>query len=168
VLNQLLALARASRVQLHEAKAPVDLVAMARAVCADYAQAAWQRGGEIAMVVPDALELVGHAVLLDLAVRNLLENALKHTPQGTRISVQIGQSDTGAAWLQVCDDGGRLQAAVGNAKVARPVDSLHLGHEIVLRVAEMHGGAFGPVTAPAPFTTCYRLDFPPPVAVAAG
>ena len=168
VLNQLLALARASRVQLHEAKAPVDLVAMARAVCADYAQAAWQRGGEIAMVVPDTLELVGHAVLLDLAVRNLLENALKHTPQGTRISVQIGQSDTGAAWLQVCDDGGRLQAAVGNAKVARPVDSLHLGHEIVLRVAEMHGGAFGPVTAPAPFTTCYRLDFPPPVAVAAG
>lgn len=167
VLNQLLALARASRAQLHEAKAPVDLVAMARAVCADYAQAAWQRGGDLALVAPDALQWAGHAVLLDLAVRNLVENALKHTPHGTQISVQIGQSDNGAAWLQVCDDGGRLQAG-GNAGVARPVDSLHLGHEIVLRVAEMHGGAFGATGAPAPFTTCYRLDFPPPAAVAAG
>jgi len=168
VLNQLLALARASRAQLHEAKAPVDLAATARAVCADYAQAAWKRGGEIALVAPDTLELTGHAVLLDLALRNLVENALKHTPQGTRISVQIGQADTGAAWLQVCDDGARLQAAAGNTRVARPVDSLHLGHEIVLRVAQMHGAAFGAVAAPAPFTTCYRLDFPHPAAVAAG
>ena len=168
VLNQLLALARASRAQLHEAKAPLDLVPMARAVCADYAQHAWQRGSDIALVAPDTLELAGHAVLLDLAVRNLVENALKHTPQGTRISVQIGRSDTGAVWLQVCDDGGRLQAAAGNAKMARPVDSLHLGHEIVLRVAQMHGGAFGAVAATAPFTTCYRLDFPPPAAAAAG
>jgi len=48
------------------------------------------------------------------------------------------------------------------------VDSLHLGHEIVLRVAQMHGAAFGAVAAPAPFTTCYRLDFPHPAAVAAG
>jgi len=168
MLNQLLALARASRAQLHETKAPVDLAATARAVCADYAQAAWQRGGEIDLVAPDALVLAGHAVLLDLALRNLVENALKHTPQGTRISVQIGQADTGAAWLQVCDDGARLQAAAGNTRVARPVDSLHLGHEIVLRVAQMHGAAFGAVAAPAPFTTCYRLDFPHPAAVAAG
>ena len=107
-------------------------------------------------------------MLLDLAVRNLVENALKHTPPGTRISVQIGQSDTGAAWLQVCDDGKRVQADGDNARVVRPVDSLHLGHEIVLRVAQMHGGAFGAAAAPAPFTTCYRLDFPPPAAVAAG
>ena len=82
--------------------------------------------------------------------------------------MQIGQSDTGAAWLQVCDDGRRVQAAGGNAKVARPVDSLHLGHEIVLRVAQMHGGDFGAAAAPAPFTTCFRLDFPPPVAAQAG
>ena len=47
VLNQLLALARASRAQLHEAKAPVDLAATARAVCADYAQAAWKRGARL-------------------------------------------------------------------------------------------------------------------------
>lgn len=168
VLNQLLALARASRAELHEAKAPVDLAATARAVCADYAQAAWQRAGEIAVDAPEHLALAGHAVLLDLALRNLVENALRHTPRGTRIAVQLGQAEGGALWLQVCDDGRRMPAGATQPPEPRPVDSLHLGHEIVKRVAEMHGGSFGPAVAPAPFTTCYRLDFPSPAGVAAG
>ena len=160
VLNQLLALARASRAELHEAKAPVDLSALARTVCADYAQAAWQRGDDIALLAPPALSVPGHAVLLDLAARNLVENALKHTPQGTHIAMQVGVSDAGAAWLQVCDDGARDSGGGGAEGVARMEDSLHLGHEILRRVADIHGGQFGPAPAPEPFTTCYRLDLP--------
>ena len=38
------------------------------------------------------------------------------------------------------------------------VDSLHLGHEIVTRVAQVHRARFGQAPAPVPFTTCYRLD----------
>ena len=90
VLNQLLALARASRAELHEAKAPVDLSALVRHVCADYAQAAWQRGDDLALVAPPGIVVQGHAVLLDIAVRNLLDNALKHSPDGTRIAVEVG------------------------------------------------------------------------------
>ena len=64
------------------------------------------------------------------------------------------------AWLQVCDDGARA-VAVGDVVAAAPVavDSLHLGHEIVARVAQVHRARFGKAPAPAPFTTCYRLDF---------
>lgn len=161
VLNQLLALARASRAELHEAKAPADLSALARSVCADYAQAAWKRGDDLALSAPPALTVPGHAVLLDIALRNLVENALKHTPDGTQIAVQLGSATDGGAWLQVCDDGARQQAGgtAGRTEVV-PVDSLHLGHEILRRVADIHGGHFGAVPAPAPFTTCYRLDLP--------
>lgn len=168
VLDQLLALARASRAELHEAKAPVDLSALARAVCADHAQAAWLRGDDIALQAPPALTVPGHAVLLDSAVRNLVENAIKHTPDGTRIAVQLGVLEPGGAWLQVCDDGARNAPAAGGVAARRPVDSLHLGHEILRRVADIHGGRFAAAPAPAPFTTCYRLDLPPPADVAPG
>ncbi len=159
VLNQLLALARASRAELHEAKTPLDLAGIGRVVCADYAQAAWQRGGEIALDAPGEMAMQGHAVLLDLALRNLMENAIKHTPEGTHIAVQMGWTGAGALWLQVCDDGARGAGAAPVAPTVAPVDSLHLGHEIVRRVAEVHGATFGAMPAPAPFTTCYRLEF---------
>lgn len=163
VLNQLLALAHTSRAQWHEAAAPLDLATLARAVCADYAQAAWKRGDQIAVVGPPLLMLQGHAVLIDMVLRNLLENALKHTPPHTHIEVQLGQTPAGAVWMQVCDDGARppggeaVQKAVPAAR-----DSLHLGHEIIARVAQVHGAHFGAALAPAPFTTCYRMDFAVP------
>ena len=169
VLNQLLALARASRAELHEAKAPVDLSALARLVCADYAQAAWKRGNDLALSAPPVLTVPGHAVLLDIAVRNLVENALKHTPEGTQIAVQLGAPDTGGAWLQVCDDGARQRAgSAADRTAAVPVDSLHLGHEILRRVADIHGGGFGSAPAAPPFTTCFRLDLPPSVVTPPG
>ena len=161
VLDQLLALARASRAELHEAKAPVDLCAVARQVCADYAQLAWQRGDDIAFSAPAQLWVPGHVVLLEIAARNLVENALKHTPPGTHIAVQIGCSGGVGAWLQVCDDGGRARVeALGAPEGKSPADGLHLGHEILRRVADIHGGQFGPVAAEEPFTTCYRLYLP--------
>jgi len=159
VLNQLLALARASRAELHDTKAPVDLSALARTVCADYAQAAWQRGDDIALEAPAVLSVQGHAVLLDIALRNLVENALKHTPPGTRIAVQAGVAQAGQVWLQVSDDGARSSAERAGG-LPRPVDSLHLGHEILRRVADVHGGQFSPVAAQPPFTTSYRLVLP--------
>ena len=57
----------------------MDLAALARNACAEYAQAAWQRGDELEVSAPDALLVRGHPVLLDLLLRNLIENALKHT-----------------------------------------------------------------------------------------
>ncbi len=163
VLNQLLALARTSRAELHEVAVPVDLVALAQEVSADFAQMAWERQDDIAVTGPASVSLQGHPFLLELALRNLLENAIKHTPPGTQIEVQLGgRADAPglparAIWLQVCDNGKRDQAqAVAGAPAA---DSLRLGHEIVARVAEVHGAQFGPVAAPAPFTTCYRMGF---------
>ncbi|GAB3365476.1 MULTISPECIES: histidine kinase dimerization/phospho-acceptor domain-containing protein [Giesbergeria] len=161
VLQQLLALARTSRGQWHGTASAVDLAALARTVAADYAQAVWQRQDTLAVQGPEALMVQGHTVLLEMALRNLIENALRHTPPATHIEVQCGEATDAQAgpWLQVCDDGARPSAG-GAPMPAKPVDSLHLGHEIIARVAQVHGAAFGMVPAPAPLTTCYRLDFP--------
>ncbi len=159
VLTQLLALARIARNQWQESAAPVDLAQLVRSVAADYAHVAWEREDELSVVAPAALVIQGHAVLLEMALRNLIENAVRHTPEGTCIEVQCGLAASGggaAAWLQVCDDGVRRQAAQPAAPLA---DSLRLGHEIVARVAAVHGATFAHTAAQAPFTTCYRLDF---------
>ncbi|MDF1484609.1 histidine kinase dimerization/phospho-acceptor domain-containing protein [Ramlibacter sp. H39-3-26] len=154
VLGQLLALARTSRAELHDAAAPVDLAALAREVCGGYAQDAWARHDSLAVEGPEALALQGHALLLEMALRNLVENALKHTPPGTRIEVRLGLAGA-APWLQVSDDGLRAAASLA----ARTPDSLRLGHQIVTRVAEAHGARFGAAAAAPPFTTCYRMAF---------
>lgn len=155
VLQQILALARAGRVEMTQQASPVDLARLAREVAADYAQAAWQHGSSLAVDVPEPLVAVGHAGLLEVALRNLVENALRHTPHGTQIEVR-GNCEGGECWLQVSDDGGRD----GAGRRPQPVDSLHLGHEIVARVAQLHRGRFGPHAPQPPHTTCYRLTLP--------
>ena len=155
VLNQLLALARAGRTLLHTPAEPVDWAELARGVAASQVQSAWARQDELSVQAPDKLSVQGNTVLLELAIRNLVENAIKHTPHGTRIEIQAG-ADASCVWMQVCDDGQREAAA---AHVA-PVDSLHLGHEIVARVMHAHYGRFVQIAAPAGFTTCYRMEIP--------
>ncbi len=156
VLNQLLALARASRGAVQAPREQVDLAELARTVAAEYAQTAWERADTIEVDAPVSLGVQGQPILLGMALRNLVENALRHTPHGTRVAVQCGAgSETAAPWLQVCDDGLRG----GANRDPAPDDSLHLGHEIVTRVADEHGARFIKASAPAPYTTCYRIDF---------
>ncbi|WP_051303693.1 two-component sensor histidine kinase [Comamonas composti] len=164
VLSQLLALARADRSMQAEAPETVDLAALARQVVADHGQAAWRRDCTLAVQAPRRLLVQGNAVLLEMAVRNLVENAIKHTPSGTRIELQAGMGAQGGAWVQVCDDGRREE----RPGTASPADSLHLGHEIVARVMRAHFGRFSQPAAPAGFTTCYRVEIPGGAFVSAG
>ena len=105
--------------------------------------------------MPEQLRVEGHATLLEVALRNLVENALRHTPPGTQIEIQGGSTGK-QCWLQVCDDGGRA----GQTAAPEPVGSLHLGHEIIARIMALHQGEFARSEAPAPYTTCYRLGMP--------
>jgi two-component system sensor histidine kinase QseC len=140
VLTHLLALARASRAALDESAQPLDLDAMARRVVGDFAPAAHAGGRELALASPGPFRLQGHAVLLELALRNLIENALAHTPPGTQVEVEL---DAAQGLLQVSDDGPLhrwrvQQRGTGGGQALR----LGLGHRVVEKVAALHGAMF--------------------------
>lgn len=156
VISQLLALARTGQAGLQQPLVRLDVAALARQVVGDYAQAAWQSGHQLSVQGAEHLHILAHPLLLELALRNLIDNALQHTPGGTAVSVQCG-CDAGGPWLQVCDDGkGR---STGSGLPLPSTERLGLGHKIVGRVMDIHGGSFAQHPAPAPFTRCYRLAF---------
>ncbi|MDB5458621.1 MAG: sensory histidine protein kinase [Caulobacteraceae bacterium] len=82
---------------------PVDLAAVALRVADAYRPDAEESGRQIDACLRPA-GVMGDAELLTHAVANLLDNALKHTPEGTRIFLETGQGD-GHPWLSVSDDG---------------------------------------------------------------
>lgn len=157
VLADLLALARASRAQWDEAAQPVDLAEVARGVVADFAPHAHETGHDLALVSSAPFALAGHPLLLELALRNLLENAISHTPAGTHVEIQL---DAQQRWLQVCDDA--PSDALVPARDERPAAAvslgLGLGHRVVEKIAAIHGASFAQVRQEG-FSSCYRISF---------
>lgn len=86
----------------------------------------------------------GQAEALFRAVRNLIENAIRHTPSGVSIEVEIGKDGT----VRVLDDGPGIAEADRESIFRRfwrrdrgRVESRGLGLAIVARVAEAHDGS---------------------------
>jgi two-component system sensor histidine kinase QseC len=160
VLAQVLALARASQTEMTETAQPVDLAELARRVVSEFAPQASADGHVLAYRGPSTCMRRGHPVLLELALRNLVENAVSHTPPGTSIEVQV---DDAGRWLQVSDDG-RSQAARDDGAPsprARLSLGLGLGHRVVEKVAAIHGGALRKIEAESDGITTYRIGLGP-------
>jgi two-component system, OmpR family, sensor histidine kinase QseC len=157
VLTHLLALARTSRAELDDAAETLDLDALARRVVSDFAPAAHASGRELGLSSSGPFPISGHPVLLELALRNLVQNALAHTPPGTQIEVEL---DPAGGVLQVSDDG-PLHVARSGEPAAASVQPLRLGlgHRVVEKVAALHGASFEPDVALPGERRGWRLRF---------
>lgn len=139
---QLLALTRAEHVPDMERHSDVDLVALARQVTADHLWRAHERGDDLGLECAAEPVLVqGHALLLQEALGNLIDNALHHGGPGVRVTVRVGQH-----WLEVEDDGPGIDPThQGHVferfyRAAAPgVSGSGLGLAIVQEIARQHG-----------------------------
>ena len=157
LVEQLLALARSEPVAL-AAMESVDLAEIARRAIADTVPYAASRGTELALVADAPLHVGGDALALGLLVRNLVDNAVRYSPNGTRVDVSVAnESSAGgrAAVLRVDDAG----PGIPEAERARVFDRFYrrassaaegsgLGLAIVRSVAEAHGANVSLETSP--------------------
>lgn len=156
-LQQLLDLARAQQGS-RTGREPVDLVALAREVVTDHVPAAHASGHELSLLAePASVTVTGDATLLRLALRNLVDNALRHTPCGTQVEVAVRVDAQGRAALCVCDTGATMphppQAAAADTA------GMGIGLTLVQRIAEHHGARLAHGDAPPPFATRWAIEW---------
>jgi two-component system sensor histidine kinase QseC len=156
ILSQLLDLARAQSLTGDQSES-VDLCALALRVVSEHAALAHELGQDIALEAPEqALALPGQATLLELALRNLVDNALRHNPAGTYVEVRVARDGAGQVTLSVSDDGGEFSAA----RTADPDSGLGIGLTLVDRIAQSQGARLLRDAGAAPFGKRFALVWP--------
>ncbi|MGE8672940.1 MAG: ATP-binding protein [Achromobacter kerstersii] len=90
--------------QVEGAAEPVALDRLAEMIVRDSEGLAHRKHQRISLDT-QAAEVRGGVDALGVLVRNLLDNALRYTPDGGRVSVACGPLDNGGAWLTVQDNG---------------------------------------------------------------
>ena len=145
IVSQLLDMARLE--QTNEAPGETDILEAGRSVVTALAPEAIRKGQTLGLIEPEGVTAV-HVRAREQDVwhmlRNLVENAIRHTPAGTTIDVAIGTDGS----LTVRDDGpgipGEFHEHIFKRFWRRNRNSgsgAGLGMAIVQRVAEANGGS---------------------------
>ena len=168
VFQSLLQLAQVDSGTARDRFAPVELTALCQTMAEVYEPTASARGQTLHCDLPAApVTVQGERNLLGQVLANLLENAIRHTPEGSRITVALRREAEGVT-LSVSDTGPGIPAPErGNVlqRLYRLDRSRHtpgngLGLSLVEAVARLHGAALHLEDA-APGLRV-SLVFPPP------
>ena len=155
LVEQLLTLARSEPGAAPAAAEPVELGELAREVLAAMHAFAHDRGSELVLDADRPVVVVVERNALAAAVRNLVDNAVRYSPPGSRVDVCVGQED-GAAWLRVDDAGPGISPAERDRvfdrfyrRAAAGEEGSGLGLAIVRSVAERHGATLALADSPS-------------------
>jgi len=143
LVEQLLVLARqeASEVKLE----PVQLADLAKRTLADLAGSAQARQIDLGLQHADEVTVQGKGDALLVMLRNLLDNAIKYTPQGGTVDLSLHNTDKGVA-LTVEDSGPGISPEERERVFSRfyrvpgsEAGGSGLGLAIIKAIAERHG-----------------------------
>jgi signal transduction histidine kinase len=155
--NDLLVLSRADAGQLVCRPAPCDAVEIAANAIAASAERAGERRIHVDLTAPARLPIVADADRLRQVVDNLLDNGLRHAPEGTTLTVSA-EARNGDLVLAVRDRGLGLTAEQqthvfdrffrADESRARSSGGLGLGLSIAKAIVEAHRGTLTVESAP--------------------
>lgn len=144
LVDQLLTLARLET-DGSVTRDPVDLVRVARDVMAALATQALARRQELSLEGAESAVVRGVPLLIAVLVRNLVDNALRYSPDGARVQVEV-TSEPGHASLRVQDSGPGMsdeeRTRLGERffrVLGTTAPGSGLGWSIVRRIALAHG-----------------------------
>ena len=148
LLEQLLALARHDAVPSGElAVVPFDRAV--KDVVAEVLPEATRKGIDLGFQLIEPIAIVGEPIMIAALVRNLLDNALRFTPQGGRIDVGV-YGEGSEAVLQIEDSGPGIPPDDINRifepffRGSQPTEEgTGLGLSIVKRIVDRLGGSIG-------------------------
>ncbi len=127
---------------------PIDLAALAQDVTDLYQPLAEEKGVELNVSADLPAEIRGQSELMAQAIANLLDNAVKFTPAGGRITVAVNL-DSGDIILTIADGGPgipetdrqRVLERFARLESSRTGPGTGLGLSLVAAVVKLHGGA---------------------------
>ncbi len=166
LVEQLLTLARLDPLGLPRPLADVDLASLVRTGVADIAPDAVAKGTDVEVDAPVRAGVRGAPELLSILLRNLLDNAVRHSPAGSTVRVSVRAAPAGTV-LEVVDDGPGVAADVlsrlgdrffRQAGTREPGSGL--GLSIVRRIAQLHAASVGYATNPAGRGLAVTVRFP--------
>jgi two-component system, OmpR family, sensor histidine kinase TctE len=149
-VNQLLAMARAENSDISTTRQRFDLAACVRDALHDFVPRAMDKRidmGYEGLEPSAATQMIGQPVLISELVRNLIDNALKYTPDDGRVTVRLADHPTAGEYVLQVEDSGPGIPPAERERVFQPfyrtlgtgVDGTGLGLAIVLEIAQRHG-----------------------------
>lgn len=141
---------------------PTRIAAVFSAVATDLGPRADDRSIRFEVVCPEDLEIEGNPPLLEQAVINLVDNAIKYSEPGGTVRLSAAE-DGGAVSIRVADDGAGIEAEhlprlferfyrVDKAR-SRKLGGTGLGLSIVKHIVQAHGGGIDVESTPGQGST---------------
>lgn len=167
LIDQLLLLARIEgSASATPAFSEIDLGTLASEECSVQRVLAGSRKIEISLeAVPVIVR--GEASLLSVLLRNLLDNAVRYSPDGSHVHVCVRDRQQGGAEIEVTDNGPGIPATERERVYERfyrvlgnEATGSGLGLSIVSRIAALHGASVRTREGPDGRGACFIVSFP--------
>jgi signal transduction histidine kinase len=146
LVSQLLTLARNEPESVPVNAIPIALGAIVREAAGDLQPLAQERRIRVEFDIPGEVNVRGDAEALRILVRNLLDNAIRYSPEDSMVRVRALRNPAGQALLEVADQGPGIAPTDRSrafARFYRAPDASEggsgLGLAIVKAIADRHG-----------------------------